>query len=81
MSDSIDKEEVSVLDQNLKLDAYDLPLIPQPTDDPNDPLNWSYNKKMGVWVMMATLAFFSGFSLAMMNPACMPSSLDRGNST
>jgi hypothetical protein len=25
----------------LKVDKYGLPLIPQPSDDPADPLNWS----------------------------------------
>jgi hypothetical protein len=58
----------------LKLDHHGLPLVPQPTDDPNDPLNWSYTKKYSILAIVSILSFFSTFALAVMNPACMCSS-------
>lgn len=64
-------EEESSLEESVKLDRHGLPLIPQPSDDPNDPLNWPYRKKIMILVIMSTLAFFGSFSLAVMNPACL----------
>lgn len=55
----------------LKLDDHGLPLVPQPTDDPNDPLNWSDTKKYSVLAVVSILSFFSTFALAVMNPACL----------
>ncbi|KAJ7600976.1 hypothetical protein C8J56DRAFT_1157227 [Mycena floridula] len=54
----------------LKLsDSNGLPLIPQPLSDLNDPLNWSFPKKIMVLVIMAVLAFFAVFGSSMTPPA------------
>ncbi|KAJ7598968.1 MFS general substrate transporter [Mycena floridula] len=53
----------------LKLDGHGLPLVPQPSNDKNDPLNWPWGKKMIVLTIMSILAFFGSFNLAVMNPA------------
>lgn len=71
MSD-IEKDIEEHVDDNIekvKLDYNGLPLVPQPSDDPNDPLNWSQSKKMAILTIMSTLAFFGSFALAVMNPA------------
>ena len=40
-------------------------LIPQPTDDPNDPLNWSWWKKHSVLLALAIISFLPDFGTAM----------------
>jgi hypothetical protein len=35
-------------------------LIPQPSDDPNDPLNWSYAKKMSILLVVGAISFLPG---------------------
>lgn len=40
----LDEEKLS----RLKLDSHGLPLIPQPSDDPADPLNWPLKLKVCV---------------------------------
>lgn len=47
-------------------------LIPQPTDDPRDPLNWSPSKKRIIMVMLAIAAFTCDFSAAIGSPAIIP---------
>jgi hypothetical protein len=42
----------------------DIVLIPQPTDDPNDPLNWPYSKKIAALLACGTLTFMSGWIVA-----------------
>jgi hypothetical protein len=42
----------------------DIVLIPQPTDDPNDPLNWPYSKKIAALLASGTLSFVSGWIVA-----------------
>ncbi|KAM0257904.1 hypothetical protein ACHAPA_011505 [Fusarium lateritium] len=39
-------------------------LLPQPTDDPNDPLNWSWQKKHLILLVVAWAAFTSDFTSA-----------------
>ena len=65
------EEETRSLEELLKLDSHGLPLVPQPSDDPNDPLNWPYRKKIMILVMMTISAFLASCSLAFMNPACL----------
>jgi hypothetical protein len=66
---SVEKGSIEV-EASLKLDHHGLPLVPQPSDDPNDPLNWSYLKKYFILIIVTALSFFSIFSFALMNPAC-----------
>lgn len=39
-------------------------LIPQPSDDPNDPLNWSWRKKHMILFVVAAAAFLPDYSSA-----------------
>ncbi|KIM85604.1 hypothetical protein PILCRDRAFT_65721 [Piloderma croceum F 1598] len=50
----------------LKVDKYGLPLIPQPSDDPADPLNWSNG---AVLLQASILAFMGPFGHSLINPA------------
>jgi hypothetical protein len=47
--------------RSLKLDQHGLPLIPQPSDDPLDPLNWSQGWKWFILLQASTLAFLGPF--------------------
>ena len=42
---------------NLKRSSSGIVLIPQPTDDPLDPLNWSRKKKLLTLFIVSTAAF------------------------
>ncbi|KAJ7511591.1 MFS general substrate transporter [Mycena galericulata] len=63
-ADSSHEEEAFV-----KLDHKGLPLIPQPSDDPEDPLNWSRPQKYIIVCIVSLVAFFGTFALATSNPA------------
>lgn len=39
-------------------------LIPQPSDDPNDPLNWSWRKKHIILLVVAAAAFLPDYGSA-----------------
>lgn len=39
-------------------------LIPQPSDDPNDPLNWSWRKKHVILLIVAAAAFLPDYGSA-----------------
>lgn len=51
-------------DAHLKKAPDGTVLIPQPTDDPRDPLNWSPWKKRSVMIMLGMVAFTSDYSAA-----------------
>ena len=61
---------------NLKLaeDGHTV-LIPQPSDDPDDPLNWPKSKKLAILFTMSTIAFLPEFGSAVGIPAIVPQSL------
>lgn len=50
-----------VTPRSVKLDEQGLPLIPQPSDDPLDPLNWSQRWKWYILLQASTLAFLGPF--------------------
>jgi len=50
-------------------------LIPQPSDSPDDPLNWPPLKKMTIVIVMSTIAFLPEFGSAMGIPALIPQSM------
>ncbi|KAF7342423.1 MFS general substrate transporter [Mycena venus] len=52
-----------------KLDHNCLPLVPQPSDDPEDPLNWSRRQKYQIVCISSLVAFFGLFALATTNPS------------
>ena len=54
---------------SLKLDKRGLPLVPQPSDHKDDPLNWSTAQKYYIVVLMSSFALMSQLGAAMLNPA------------
>ncbi|ETS83221.1 hypothetical protein PFICI_05097 [Pestalotiopsis fici W106-1] len=62
----------------LKLDRHGLPLVPQPTDRKDDPLNWSPYLKLLVLLQVSWLAFLGPLAAAVINPAFVPLSNEFG---
>lgn len=63
-------------DSNLKLaDDSHTVLIPQPSDDPEDPLNWPRKKKLAIVLTMSTIAFLPEFGPAVGIPAIVLQSM------
>lgn len=52
-----------------KLDRHGFPLAPQPSDNDDDPLNWSPMLKLAVVLQVSWLAFLGPLSAAVANPA------------
>ena len=50
---------------DVKLDKRGIPLVPQPTSDPLDPLNWSSWLKILVLLQVSLLAFLALFSASL----------------
>ncbi|KAF7312921.1 MFS general substrate transporter [Mycena kentingensis (nom. inval.)] len=69
--DAQEKTSVSVEEQQqqapLKLDHHGLPLVPQPSDDPEDPLNYSRAQKYLIVCIVSLVSFFGLVNLSMMN--------------
>ncbi|PON26135.1 hypothetical protein TGAM01_v205079 [Trichoderma gamsii] len=68
------KEPVS----DLKLDKHGLPLVPQPSDHKDDPLNWPYWYKYFVLALLCLLAFVVQFGAGMVPAAFGPIALAYG---
>jgi MFS family permease len=71
-SDKVEElEHGSIADQGnqLKQSKEGVILHPQPSDDPNDPLNWSELKKHLALISVCWLAFFSYVSVTALVPA------------
>ncbi|KAJ7264475.1 MFS general substrate transporter [Mycena haematopus] len=67
---SMEKSSIeSSSNEAVKLDHKGLPLIPQPSDDPEDPLNWSRTQKYIIVCISSLVAFLGTFALATSNPA------------
>lgn len=60
----------------LKLDKYGLPLVPQPSDDPGDPLNWPKWLKIYIALLISLLGFVAQLGSALINPAFVQMSKD-----
>ncbi|KAF7358685.1 MFS general substrate transporter [Mycena sanguinolenta] len=58
MESAPEKGSIQSSNETLKLDHHGLPLIPQPSDDPEDPLNWSRIQKYIIVFISALIAFF-----------------------
>lgn len=56
--------------QHGKSESRDIVLVPQPSSDPNDPLNWSYVQKLTTLVitLLGSILYYAVIS-AMLNPA------------
>ncbi|KAJ7043769.1 MFS general substrate transporter [Mycena alexandri] len=59
-------------EQGLKLDKTGLPLIPQPSDDASDPLNFPQWLKIAVLLQVSFLALLGPLNQATVNPAFVP---------
>lgn len=59
-------------DAVLKKGKNDVVLIPQPSDDPEDPLNWSPTKKALILVVLAVVACTADYSAATGGSALLP---------
>lgn len=51
-----------------KLDKNGLPLVPQPSDDPSDPLNFPQWLKVVILVQASVMALLGPFNTAVINP-------------
>ncbi|KAJ7759138.1 MFS general substrate transporter [Mycena metata] len=82
---ALDKVTVSVSDlesrvhvslgkseHGLKLDKTSLPLVPQPSDDASDPLNFPQWLKIAVLLQVSFLALLGPLNQATINPAFVP---------
>jgi len=79
MDDKIDvsrAEQPEEKEKPLKLDRNGIPLDPQPTDHPDDPLNWPLWGKVYVSLMVSGLGFISQMGSALINPAFVIMSKD-----
>jgi hypothetical protein len=59
-------------DVELKKSSKGVVLIPQPTDDPQDPLNWPRWKKIAIMVVIAANACTADYSAATGGSALIP---------
>ncbi|CAK5269839.1 unnamed protein product [Mycena citricolor] len=59
----------------LKLDRHGLPLIPQPSSDPSDPLNWPMWLKIAILLQVSFLAGLGPLNQAVINPGAFGMSL------
>lgn len=50
-------------------------LIPQPSDDPGEPLNWAQSKKIRILIIISTISFLPEFGSALGIPALVPQSM------
>ena len=55
--------------QSLKKTDSDIVLIPQPSNDPNDPLNWPRWKKNMAFISVSFLSLAAGWSVGGLGPA------------
>lgn len=69
---SLEAVHVERSETHLKLDKYGVPLVPQPSDSPDDPLNWPYWTKVYNAVLVSTLAFLGQMGAALISPAFVP---------
>ncbi|KAK8137543.1 hypothetical protein PG984_003036 [Apiospora sp. TS-2023a] len=59
-------------EQPLKLDKHGLPLVPQPSDSKDDPLNWPAMVKHGILLQVSLLTLMGTIGAATINPAFVP---------
>ena len=56
-------------DASVKLDKHGLPMVPQPSDHKDDPLNWPTWQKYYIVVLMSSFATMAQLGAAMLNPS------------
>lgn len=62
----------------LKLDRHGLPLVPQPSDHEDDPLNWPKIYRIYIALLISLVAFVAQMGSALINPAFEEMSEDLG---
>lgn len=62
----------------LKLDRHGLPLVPQPSDHKEDPLNWPKIHRIYIALLIALLGFVAQLGSALINPAFQEMADDLG---
>ena len=67
--DQVTDVEIDSAFQDLKLDHFGLPLVPQPSQWKDDPLNWPSWLKWAVLVQVSFMAFLGPFNAAVVNPS------------
>ena len=67
--DQIGQVEKDTASQDLKLDQHGLPLVPQPSQWKDDPLNWPRWLKWAVLIQVSFMAFLGPFNAAVVNPS------------
>lgn len=79
ISDDFKEIEVAATQQpGLKLDKYGLPLQPQPSDSPSDPLNWPWLQKLYVVLLVSLSSFIAQVGGSLFNPALVLMAKDLG---
>ncbi|TID15193.1 hypothetical protein E2P81_ATG08266 [Venturia nashicola] len=63
-----DREE----QREVVLDKFGFPLLPQPLDDPRDPLTWSRIAKIKILIQISLMSFLSLFTAYTISPAIWP---------
>lgn len=53
---------------SLKLDRHGLPLVPQPSEDPSDPLNFAQSLKIAILLQLSIMALLGPLNQAVVNP-------------
>ncbi|GLB37958.1 putative major facilitator superfamily protein [Lyophyllum shimeji] len=76
-SDTVTKE-AGPRRERLKLDSTGLPLLPQPTTSPFDPLNYPNWLRYTILGEICMLAFLATLNVAIINPAVVPLSAEFG---
>ncbi|KAK5122143.1 hypothetical protein LTR85_004389 [Meristemomyces frigidus] len=62
--------------EKLKLDRHGFPLVPQPSDHPDDPLNWPKWQRVYIAVLVSIIAFTAQLGSSLINPAFVQMSKD-----
>ncbi|KIW88932.1 uncharacterized protein Z519_10416 [Cladophialophora bantiana CBS 173.52] len=70
-----DNAHAGAADSTIHRDRHGLPLVPQPSDDPLDPLNWKLWIKLVVLGEVSLLSFLALLSASLITPAFIPLSL------
>ena len=71
-----DLSHVETKEPALKLDKHGLPLVPQPSDHEDDPLNWPKIQRIYVVLLISVLGFVAQLGSALINPAFVAMSKD-----
>ena len=60
--------QVEYATENTKLDKFGLPMVPQPSDHKDDPLNWTLMQKYWIVILMSAFTVSAQLGSALLNP-------------